>query len=128
MAEPNYDHIVDLLSDWVAHEGVAVFIHYWDSGDNGIGAGNETIFQWRGLYWGMTSDLGLNGPYRSLREALEQNALLDVTDATESITCNEVSTDDLLERLVIVSAKPGQRVQINGGAFQVTDGKLRALA
>ncbi len=127
MGELNGDYIVELVSEWVYEEGEKVFDLYWDSGGPGAGADNEIIYLWHDLYWLGDSTLGLCGPYESFEEALEENELLTITSATESIPCDEMSTEALLKRIVVTGSEPDQKIKLNYEEFVIVDGKLKAV-
>lgn len=77
------DEVIDL--------GKEVFLHRWDSGSLGIGAGCECVYGYQGKFATGSADFGSSGPYDSLDDALFMNGLLTVTSTTWAVECTMLS-------------------------------------
>jgi hypothetical protein len=77
----------DYLSEagQIIQRGERVFVHEWDSGGPGAGAGCTSVYEWRGRF-AVSTEEGSLGPYDSLQAALDAGGLEEVTDATVYIS------------------------------------------
>jgi hypothetical protein len=129
--ELDHEACLKVLSELIFEEGEIVFRLFWDSGGPGRGADEELIYKFRDLYWPHSSDYflsgpeGFSGPFDSLDEALAED-LFVVTDATVSVTCKELSAEELVKRLQVATEEPGHTVELNRQLWQVSpDGELK---
>ena len=114
-----------LLIELIQEQGEIVYSHFWESGAPGAGADCETVYRFYGCYFARDSNAGFSGPFATLDEALQEGGLVQVTSATVSIACDELSTTALIARLTILDAEVGQMVTINGNRRRVTrNGRL----
>ena len=65
------DDWMEAIEETITDEGEIVASHSWDSGGPGAGAGVDLVYRFRGIFIG-SSDLGLDGPFGSLGEAVER--------------------------------------------------------
>jgi len=89
----------DELIEQILRKGKVVFSHDWNSGGPGAGAGSEQVRFWNGMYAVHSLDSGNAGPFASLDEGLQEQDLLEVTNATTAIHCSMLSAKDLAKRL-----------------------------
>jgi hypothetical protein len=88
------------IVDRIIEKGECVFAHDWESGGLGAGAGCEQVYRWRGKFAFASADYGNAGPFDSLEEVLkQQDCLLGVTSATDSIWCSLMTAAEIAARL-----------------------------
>jgi hypothetical protein len=109
----------EILSELILEEGEIVYDLCWDSGGPAAGGGSEVVCKFRSYYWTFSDYEGLQGPYPCLDEALS-SALTTVTDATQSIRCSELSSQEIAERLEPYDLGYTKRIVINGEDWVVT--------
>jgi hypothetical protein len=102
--------------------GRMVYSLFWNSGAPGAGADIEYIEEFLGHYWVRTSTDGLSGPYESFAEVFGDEFRY-VTSATESIWCTEMSTEELLSKLILDkdSLDPDFTIEINDKPYVLTE-------
>lgn len=109
----------EILSEVIMEEGEIIYGLQWDSGGPAIGSGYEIVYKFRDYYWRYSDYEGLQGPYPCLDEALS-SALTTVTDATVSIRCSELTSEQITERLEPYDLECTKRIVINGEDWVVT--------
>ena len=115
------------LQEEIAKNGEAVYGVYWDSGAPGAGADWETVYKYKGKYYLWLTFDDEHGPYDTLLEALEVSELLSVTDATVSVTCTEIPTEELVRKLTYLG-DTGLTITVNEEEWQVTgDGEFMRI-
>jgi hypothetical protein len=125
MSGLHVERCLALLVDLLQEQGEIVYSHYWESGAPWAGAECETVYRWHECYFARDSHEGFSGPFATLDEALQEGGLVQITSATVSIACDELSTTALIARLTILDAEVGQMVTINGNRRRVTrNGRL----
>ena len=107
----------DLFELDIPNEGEGVYNLYWDSGGPFAGANNEWIYKFRGAYFRDTTQSSLEGPFKSLDEALE-DTFLQLGPAVESIWCSELSAEELTWRLYLDYIDVGYKVKINDDTYE----------
>jgi hypothetical protein len=75
---------VETCNDLVREEGRLVGEHHWDSGGPGAGAGIDSIYLFRGLFFG-DDDTGCFGPFENFADAAKAIDFFIETDATTGI-------------------------------------------
>lgn len=127
LQQPPADVLEDAKSlvEWICDRGEIVFDHDWDSGGM-AGRGSESVFKRGGRYAFSSIDFGRSGPYSSLGEAIKEHDLLCVTDATDGISCSELTTDEIVSQLT-AACEVGHTFTVNGGAWRCAgkDGFVR---
>ncbi|MEO5740201.1 MAG: hypothetical protein ABIS29_06370 [Vicinamibacterales bacterium] len=68
----------------ILEDGEVVFYQDWDSGGPGAGAGRVSVYRFRGLFY-VDHDAGMEGPYATKEEAVQENGAATIGDATETI-------------------------------------------
>jgi hypothetical protein len=114
------DNFIELLNEHCR----TVYAIGWDSGGPGAGADVECIEKFLGRYWPRTSMDGLTEPYNSLKEVFEDEdqPFRYVTSATESIWCCEMTTKELLSKLILYNSfDPGFTMEINGKPYKLSE-------
>jgi hypothetical protein len=109
----------EITPELVIEEGEIVYGLEWDSGSPAIGGGYEVVYKFREYYWAYSDYEGLIGPYASLDKALSSN-FTTVTEATQSIRCSELSSNEIAERLEPYDLEYTKRIVINGEDWVVT--------
>jgi hypothetical protein len=109
----------EITSELIIEEGEIVYGLQWDSGGPAAGTGYEAVYKFRGYYWTHSDYEGLCGPYSCLDEALS-STFTTVTSATQSIRCNELSSNEIAERLEPYDLEYTKRIVINGEDWVVT--------
>jgi hypothetical protein len=110
----------DKLLEEICENGDLVFSIAWNSGNPGSGADCYIAYCWNDRY-AVACD-GLYGPYDSLDAALKENdALLMVTPATESIDCDSMSGEEVATMLWCESDEP-LVITINGEEWKFGSG------
>ncbi len=105
---------------------VVVFNLYWDSGAPFPGAGHDVIYRLDGKYWTRDDGNQVDGPYDSLRIAMDISPL--VGSATEAIYCEEYSASQLADILDMSALDIGQQIEINEEPWAISeDGKLERV-
>lgn len=115
------------LAERISEEGECVFWHRWDAREfNMLGEkGVDWIYKFRDQYWCHCNEDGLHGPYETFAEAMEKSNF-GIIDATQSISCSELTADELAAGADFFDPKPGHRVEINGDEWEVSsDGRLK---
>lgn len=107
------DYAREEFKTTVTDDGELVFTNNWDTRGPGAGTGTESVSRWEGQFYAWSADIGFNGPYPTLREALSAHEMLSVTSATTSIWCSLMTTDELLEELYICDDYPPDEITIN---------------
>jgi len=112
-------NFLDLLN----REGSCVYKLYWDSGGPGAGADLEYIDEFLGRYWARTSTDGFSGPYESFEEVFDDEYFRYVTSATEGIWCWNMTTEELLPKLILDkdSLNPGFTIEINDDPYELSE-------
>jgi hypothetical protein len=89
------------LEQAILEHGEEVFCH--DYGNSHFGD-VVSVLQFKGEYWSHAGECGTFGPFSNLKEALlcEDAGVLEVTTASTSISCSELSAEEIVEML-----KPG---------------------
>ena len=101
-------------TDDIINQGKIALTHCWDSGGPGAGAGEEQVYR-LGEQYAVASEIeGPLGPFQSLHEAIEQTDVLSITDASESIDCDELSIAQILELLQLHYHGDEPCLDING--------------
>ena len=96
----------------IVKAGKVVLSYSWDSG--GFRYGIEQVFCLEGLY-AVDSDLeGALGPFESLLEAIDQTDVLSISDAGESIECDELTVSQIIDALQPIFDGNGPILEING--------------
>jgi hypothetical protein len=110
---------LDLLNE----HGACVHKVFWDSGGPGAGADVEYIEEFLGHYWARTSTDGHSGPYESFEEVFRDEYFRYVSSATEQIWCYEMTTEELLPKLILDkdSLNPGFRIEINDDPYELSE-------
>ena len=119
MEESDYGNCDEILSELVLEEGEIVYGLEWDSGSPAIGGGYEVVYKFREYYWAYSDYEGLCGPYNRFDKALSSN-FTTVTEATQSIRCNELSSEEIAERLEPYDLECNKRIVINGEDWVIT--------
>jgi hypothetical protein len=104
----------------ICDNGEPTFCMFWRHNAPGAGADCEVVYDWNGSYAvSSSSDSdGFVGPYDSLDAALSDNdQLLMVTPATESIKCASLSGEAIAVMLWSETDKP-LAFMINGEKWQ----------
>jgi hypothetical protein len=102
--------------------GREVYSSSWDSGamcSNGV----EYIEEFLGRYWARKSMEGTSGPYERFADVFEDEYFRGVGSATESIWCSEMTTEELLSKLILDKEylEPGLTIEINGKPYVLTE-------
>jgi hypothetical protein len=85
------------IVDRIIEKGECVFANDWDSGG---GAGCERVYRMDGKFAFASADYGNAGPFGSLEEVLkQQDCLLGITSATDSIWCSLMTAEEIAARL-----------------------------
>ena len=109
----------EILFELIIEEGEVVYVLQWDSGGPCAGGGSEVVYKFKGHYWTHSDYEGFLGPYPCLNEALS-SAFTTVTEATQSIHCIELSSEEVAERLEPYDLEYTKRIVINGENWVVT--------
>jgi hypothetical protein len=118
--ELDLDTCLNIFFELIREQGEEVCSLYWDSGGPGAGAGTEKIYKFRDLYWPCDSDQGFAfGPEESLQEAMD--GCFQITGATKSVTCEELSAAELAQSVRVQQAIPGQLIEINGEEWRMSE-------
>jgi hypothetical protein len=127
MAEMDLEACRELVEEMIFEEGQKVYDLYWDSGGSGAGADSEVVYKFRDRYWTYSLvDEGFSGPFDTLAQALEGDFLY-VTEATEIITCEELTAAQLAKKLTYFG-EPGHILEINGEEWKAgRDGRFRKV-
>jgi hypothetical protein len=88
------------LCDLARREGKTVFSKDYDSGAPG-GGGDDSVVRYRGLFFVVSLDDHPPGPFASLRQAIEDGLLTDVTSAVGEIVCEGMPVARLLPMLTV---------------------------
>ena len=115
----DYGSSDEILSELVLEEGEIVYGLQWDSGSPAIGGGYEVVYKFRNHYWTYSDYKGLCGPYTSFDKALSSN-FTTVTEATQSIRCSELSSEEIAKRLEPYDLECTKRIVINGEDWVMT--------
>ena len=110
------------VADFVQVYGKTVYSLCWDNGMVGC-SGVDVVQKCCGLYWSNDWGAGFQGPYATLEEAL-RNVPTNVSAATQSVSCSELSTEELV---ALLSPDAGEEdldltVVINGEDYVVRAG------
>ena len=102
--------------------GREVYSSSWDSGSmcsNGV----EYIEEFLGRYWARKSMEGTSGPYESFADVFDDEYFRGVGSGTESIWCSEMTTEELLSKLILDREylEPGFTIEINGEPYVLTE-------
>jgi len=84
MADPDDDQDDDDLFGQILENGQEVAYQDWDSGGPGAGAGRVFVLLHEGAFY-VFHDAGMNGPFRSMAEAIASGGIDQITDATVAI-------------------------------------------
>lgn len=114
------DFFQEAFNDELGRKSKGVFTH--SQSRNGCGSA-EWVSKWGKDYWADSLDHGLSGPYDDLVSALSDAALF-VSDATSSVSCKEMSAEELVELLVTRSSTISRPFDINDIPYHVVDGKI----
>jgi hypothetical protein len=103
-------------------KGREVYSQSWDSGgmcSNGV----EYIEEFLGQYWAAKSIEGTSGPYESFADVFDDEYFRGVGSATESIWCCEMTTEELLSKLILDEEylEPGFTIKINDNTYVLTE-------
>ncbi len=92
----------------IRDHGDPVFIHSWNSGNPGAGAGADTIYQFDGqMVVAPSEDDQVYGPYDDLPSLFEAHPnLLTVTKSTESIESTYLEAADVVAMLSFWAPPP----------------------
>src|SRR5690349_7558037 len=84
--------------------------------------GVEYIQEFLGQYWAGKSLEGISGPYESFADVFEDEYFRGVGSATESIWCCEMTTEELLSKLILdkEDLEPGFTLKINDKSYVLT--------
>lgn len=115
---PNLAHDNDTIDlQEIVESGDCVYALCWDSGAPGAGAGQESVHHLDGRYVYASVDLGVEGPYRSLEEAIERhNQLVIITSAVTAVESSQRSDAELLP--LLRPTESGLAISINGNLWQ----------
>ena len=104
----------EYLQETISDKAKIVYSLYWDSGGPGAGADMEVVVKIHRDYWvKLSDDSEYRGPWTALVAALDANeALTMVGDATESVDCTEMSSQELSAR-VVNYADEGHSLTVN---------------
>ena len=117
---PDPDACIQILFEIIEVQGDPVIRSYWETGSGG-GSGSESVYRFRGLYWGSSWDNGKSGPFDSLPEALEETRAHFITGAVESVDCETqviglLNLENFADELVLnLNGKPWKVVTSPGG-------------
>lgn len=112
----------DIDGDPVLEEGELVYSLYWDSGGPGAGAEYESVYLWEGQYFAVLSyEEEMQGPFATLREAIEACELTYVNEAVEAIDSTELRAAEIAALLRTDAETSLQRLTINNEEWQRTD-------
>ncbi len=118
--ERDTDIWVEVLTDIIFEKGKQVFVHEWDSGGPGAGAGAEVIYRFQDLYWPYSEVEGIYGPTETLEEAMESGDFLKVTSATTAISCKEIRATKLAKMLVLATDDDAAvELRLNGETWRL---------
>ena len=122
MTLEEYDALPEEEQEEIREEARAsrrtVFSREYDSGGPG-GGGYDWVVRHRGLFFVFTLDDLPPGPFGSLRDAVVEGCLTDVTDATTEIVCEGLSLKKLLPLLEVHDSP--LRLRINGEDWRHDD-------
>lgn len=92
----------------ICDHGDPVFIHSWNSGNPGAGAGADTIYEFEGQMAVASSEYDeVHGPYDDLPSLFKAHPnLLTVTEATESIESAYLKAADVVAMLSFWAPPP----------------------
>jgi len=110
--EPQGDDEFEDEFEFIKENGELVFSLEWDSGAPGAGAGIESVYRWNNKFVVSSLDDCNPGPFASLENALEANALLNVNAATRRVFSSLLPTNDLAKQLRC--REMGLTILING--------------
>lgn len=79
----------------IQEKGTLILSREWDSGSPGGGAGQESVYWYKGKYWLCSDDFDNAGPYDDLNALLSEYKLLAVSEATTEIYCPHLSAKKL---------------------------------
>jgi hypothetical protein len=105
----HYDSFYEGVWEAAMQIACPVFSLDWDSGAPGAGAGTESVYEFAGKYFGLSSEGLWDGPYESLEDCWGR---IHVSGATTAISCWEWSEEEIIDRLEFFGAPAG--LNING--------------
>lgn len=112
------DHDDEDAFDAIRFEGEVVADFQWSTNSPGVGAGSETIVQFRGHYFGFSSDPAVSGPFQNWEDAMialdlrtPESEIVELTPTAWEISCSLMSTEALVDRLKVPT---GGTVVVNG--------------
>ena len=104
--------------DVIRFGGEVVADFRWSTDNPGVGAGAETIVQFRGQYFGFSSEPAVLGPFKNWEDALialdlgtPDSEVIELSPTTWEISCSLISTEALIDRL---NVPEGGSVVVNG--------------
>lgn len=81
----------DDLWDRIRNQGIEVAYQIWDSGGPGAGMGRVSVYEYQGKFFS-DGDTGIDGPFASKGEAVDQWEVFTVNSATKRIWDSERGT------------------------------------
>ncbi|WP_026370077.1 hypothetical protein [Kallotenue papyrolyticum] len=116
---------LDFDVDTILEEGELVYSLYWDSGAPGAGADSEAVYLWDEEYFAVLSyEEEMQGPFATLREAIEACELNYVNESVEAIDSTELRAAEIAALLRTDAETSLQRLTINNEDWQRTgDGR-----
>jgi peptidoglycan/xylan/chitin deacetylase (PgdA/CDA1 family) len=101
----------------IVAEGGLVFSHAYDRGEPGaVGCGRIQRLNGRFATW--TLDDGVQGPFRSLAEALDENDMEFVSQFCTEIIAPELSAEEVVALLYSEPQVDGHRFRVNGEEWE----------
>ncbi len=114
----------DLLPDLIADEAKLVLTLEWD-GDFPGSSGANYLSEWNGLYFFSSSDYDDEGPFDTVKEALEELEYFNLACTPKPELSSEIlSLDRLLEIGRDLVNDEGDEVYINDTLFVLAHGQL----
>lgn len=123
--EATDDEVYERIEEILRAEGDLRFQLDWDSGGPGAGAGTEWVYRYRGLFFVLSADFGLAGPFSAFTEALgwvlplDEKGGVSLNSSAQEIYCAEWDPAELVRRLDVQRCAPGSVLSINGVGWSV---------
>jgi len=101
----------------IVAQGTLVYSHAYDRGEPGR-AGCDRVHRLNGRFATWTLDDGVQGPFQSLEEALDETDMEFVSQFCTEITAPELSADQVVALLSSEAEVDGHRFRINGEEWE----------
>ena len=105
----------------IVDNGEFVFENFWKADSSSIGIDANVVIKYEDQYYACPSTGELFGPYDTLDEALKVTEMTWLWESAKTITCTELRSEQLVERLNYFGVKD-ITLEINGEQWQVSAG------